>query len=55
MREDYKGNLYDVYYRDENGEKKCVCYFGYSERDAERLFNSEKRIDEEIIKIKKRK
>lgn len=42
MREDYNGDLYDVYYRDGNGERQCVCYFGYSKRDAERLFNSEK-------------
>jgi hypothetical protein len=55
MREDYNGDLYDVYYKDENGERQCVCYFGYSKRDAERLFNSEKCVGEEIIEIKKRK
>ncbi len=48
MKEDYNGDLYDVYYRDGNGEKQCVCYFGYSKRDAERLFNSEKCVGEEI-------
>lgn len=53
MKEDYNGDLYDVYYRDGNGERKCVCYFGYSKRDAERLFNSEKCVGEEIIEIKR--
>lgn len=53
MKEDYNGDLYDVYYKDGNGERKCVCYFGYSKRDAERLFNSEKCVGEEIIEIKK--
>ena len=53
MREDYNGDLYDVYYRDGNGERQCVCYFGHSKRDAERLFNSEKCVGEEIIEIKK--
>lgn len=53
MKEDYNGDLYDVYYRDGNGEKQCVCYFGYSKREAERLFNSEKCVGEEIIEIKK--
>ncbi len=42
MKEDYNSDLYVVYYRDGNGERKCVCYFEYSKRDAERLFNSEK-------------
>lgn len=46
------GDLYDVYYRDGNGERQCVRYFGYSKRDAEKLFNSEKYVDEEIIEIK---
>lgn len=55
MKEECKGDLYDVYYRDGNGERKCVCYFGCSKRDAERLFNSEKCIGEEIIEIKKHK
>lgn len=55
MRENYNGDLYDVYYTNENREKKCVCYFGHSKRDAERLFNSEKCVGEEIIEIKKRK
>lgn len=53
LKEDYNGDLYDVYYRDGNGENQCVCYFGYSKRDAERLFNSEKCVGEEIIEIKK--
>lgn len=35
MKEDYNGDLYDVYYRDGNGKRQCVCYFGYSKRDAE--------------------
>lgn len=25
MREDYNGDLYDVYYKDGNGERQCVC------------------------------
>lgn len=37
MREDYNGDLYDVYYLNGNGERQCVCYFGHSKRDAERL------------------
>lgn len=55
MREDLNGDLYEVYYRDNNGEEKSVCYYGYSKRDAEKLFNSEKCVGEKIIEIKKHK
>lgn len=55
MKENLSGNLYDVYYKDNNGSVQCVCYFGYSKSEAERLFNSEKRDGEEIVNIEKRK
>lgn len=30
MKEDFQnGDLYDVYYTDNNGKEHCVCYFGH--------------------------
>lgn len=54
MKENYNGNLYDVYYKDNNDEIQCVCYLGYSKYDAERLFKSEQCVGEEIVKIVER-
>lgn len=54
MKENFNGDLYDVYYKDSSDEIQCVCYFGHSKRDAERLFNSEKCAGEEIVRIEKR-
>lgn len=48
------GSLYDVYYKDKNDKTQRVTYFGYSEHDAERLFNSERYAGETLIKIEER-
>lgn len=48
---DNKGNLYDVHYRDKDDQMQCVTYFGYSKDDAERLFKTEQREGEELVKI----
>lgn len=52
MKEDYNSHLYDVYYRNGNGERHSVRYFGHSKIDVEKLFNSEKYFGEEIIEIR---
>lgn len=49
-----KGYLYNVYYKDSNNKMQCACYFGYSKDDAERLFNSESRMGEKIVKIERK-
>lgn len=55
MKEDFQnGDLYDVYYTDNNGKEHCVCYFGHCKRDVVRLFESEQCIGEVIRRIVKR-
>ncbi len=53
MKEYNNGDLYDVYYKDADGNQKSVRYFGYTTQDAKRLFNSERDSGDEIIDIKK--
>ena len=55
MKEDFQnGDLYDVYYTDNNGKEHCVCYFGHCKSDVVRLFESEQCVGEVIRRIVKR-
>lgn len=51
MARNCNGNLYDIYYKNSNGEIKNTCYFAYSKDEARIMFNSERDPGDEIIKI----
>lgn len=49
------GTLYDVYFKDIKGKQQCATYFAASIYEAERLYKSEEKNGEELIKVVKNK